>query len=633
MFERYYGKSRDLLVPMDECHVFPTIDEREYWERMPADQKEALVHLGEEFLNYSWPSIPAVRYMDYARNGDRNRYTRLEYTRRSALMKLVLAECVENKGRFIDDIINGFWVIMDEASWVGPAHNSHYPPLDPKRVPLPQGVNGECNLTYVDHFAGDTGCMMAALATFIRPRLDKESPMIYERIDFELHRRIIWPFIKHEDFGWMGSLKDPHVSNWLPWCVSSCLAVTMLTNDNAFIRARAIDKAMFLVDRYMRTLPVDGGCEEGSRYSLQTLTTLCACAEIIHAMTGGKIDVFGDEKLRAFASFISKMHIDARRFTMFADADGRNITPIQCAWTIGQHLESKALQQLSLAMRPKTYLDGLHTGSMHEHAYYRLREIFTYADYAAQPETPPPYEADAWFPGIQMVMAREFEGEKNGLFFSAKGGTNGEHHNHNDIGSFVLYSDGQPAIIDMGAGDYTATSFGELRYIEHPQTASSHHNLPMVNGVQQKDGIAFKATGVAYENAGDTVRFGLNIETAYPAESGMDSWHRAFTFDRTAASLTVEDTVALNDPTENMEMVLMTAQKPVWENGVLRVPVENGRDLLVTFNEGWVPATEAVYVGNDQHFAPDWGENVYRTVYHPAKPVQNDTLTMVFTRA
>jgi hypothetical protein len=53
----------------------------------------------------------------------------------------------------------------------------------------------------------------------------------------------------------------------------------------------------------------------------------------------------------------------------------------------------------------------------------------------------------------------------------------------------------------------------------------------------------------------------------------------------------------------------------------------------VTFNEGWVPATEAVYVGDDQHFAPDWGENVYRTVYRPANPVQNETLTMVFTQA
>ena len=630
MYEKFYGKAKDLLITDLNCGLFPTIDERDAWERMPKDQKDTLVELGEQYMDYQWPTIPATEYMRYAREGNRLDFERPYCYRRTVLLRLVMAECVENKGRFIDDIINGFWVILDESTWVASAHNNNYPPVELKDAPLPQNTTNDSTI-YVDHFAGDAGTQLAVLAYIIRPRLDAVTPMVYERIVHELHRRIIRPFVEHDDFGWMGSDEEPHVSNWLPWCVSNCLCTTAMVCEDADLRDKVIEKAMRLNDRYMRTVAEDGGCEEGSRYSLQTLTTLFACAEIMHAMTNGKICVYDDPKLRAFSTFISKMHIDGNQFTMFADADRYNLTPTECAWIFARHVENKELEQLALAMRSDAYY-GIRDVYVVQHVYYRLREIFSYADFAACPPVSAPYEADCWYPGIQMVMARENPGKKEGLFFAAKGGTNGEHHNHNDIGSFMLYSDGCPAVIDMGAGDYTATSFGPLRYIEHPQTASSHHNLPMVNGVQQKDGVEYKATNVTYENRGDDVRFGLNIESAYPAESGMHRWHREFVFDRAARSLTVEDTVDLQE-NSTVELVLMTWKKPEWADGVLRIPVIGGRDVLVSFCEGWIPTTQRIDVGEDAHFAKDWGEHVYRTVYRTDAPMKNGVLTMMFTQA
>ena len=34
-----------------------------------------------------------------------------------------MAECLEYKGQFINDIINGFYVILEETSWCLPAHH------------------------------------------------------------------------------------------------------------------------------------------------------------------------------------------------------------------------------------------------------------------------------------------------------------------------------------------------------------------------------------------------------------------------------------------------------------------------------------------------------------------------------
>ena len=48
--------------------------------------------------------------------------------------------------------------------------------------------------------------------------------------------------------------------------------------------------------------------------------------------------------------------------------------------------------------------------------------------------------------------------------FAAKGGHNGEPHNHNDIGHFILHANGISVLADMGWGAYSAKYFGEERY-------------------------------------------------------------------------------------------------------------------------------------------------------------------------
>ena len=46
------------------------------------------------------------------------------FARRRMLNALVLAECVEHQGRFLDRIIDGLLLICEESGWQLPAHNS-----------------------------------------------------------------------------------------------------------------------------------------------------------------------------------------------------------------------------------------------------------------------------------------------------------------------------------------------------------------------------------------------------------------------------------------------------------------------------------------------------------------------------
>ena len=110
-----------------------------------------------------------------------------------------------------------------------------------------------------------------------------------------------------------------------------------------------------------------------------------------------------------------------------------------------------------------------------------------------------PLVRDMWLPGIQIMAARIREGSAEGLYLAAQGGHNAESHNHNDVGNFIVYADGEPAIIDVGVETYTAKTFSAQRY-DIWTMQSAYHNLPTVNGVMQGAGREFAARDVAYKS-------------------------------------------------------------------------------------------------------------------------------------
>ncbi len=91
-----------------------------------------------------------------------------------------------------------------------------------------------------------------------------------------------------------------------------------------------------------------------------------------------------------------------------------------------------------------------------------------------------------WLDGLQFMAARENPASEEGFFLACKGGHNAESHNHNDIGSFIVYCDGMPILINPGVEFYTAKTFSAARY-EIWTMQSSYHNLPEINGFMQKE--------------------------------------------------------------------------------------------------------------------------------------------------
>ena len=117
-----------------------------------------------------------------------------------------------------------------------------------------------------------------------------------------------------------------------------------------------------------------------------------------------------------------------------------------------------------------------------------------------------------------ILIARSASEKDRGFILAAKGGHNAESHNHNDIGHFMLYHDGQPLIIDVGVGVYTADTFNENRYTLWPINAESH-NSPIINGVMQQAGEEYHASDYQFDENAEAMTWTESLLNAYPNQA------------------------------------------------------------------------------------------------------------------
>jgi hypothetical protein len=531
------------LLPLGSWRFFPPAADREGWDALLAsdvnrERERYVVKRAEALLGRPWPELSAVRFMDFARNGNRTRFQDDYFARRENLAVLVLAECLEHRGRFMDEIANGIWAISEETTWALPAHV-------PRR---PGDVLPRLDIETVDLFAAETAMTLATTRYLLRDELDRVSPILAERVKSEVLRRVVEPVEASDHFGHADWL-DGH-NNWSPWCSSNVLGAGMLILDDPVRLARLCERLMTVVDRFIDKYQADGGCDEGPSYWGEASGQMLLFLELLHSRTSGWVDIYGQPKIAAMGLFILRDHLAGPWFLNFADADAKSLISAGKVYRFGERVHSPAMMNLALLslhgwradgpVSPPLPLSGI-TGPL----VAPLMDLFWIPAEARPVAAPLP--AETWLPDLQVLVARETPDEESGLILGAKGGHNAPSpsHSHNDAGHFVVFLDGQPGVIDVGIEEYTAQNFGPRRF-ELWFTRGSAHNAPIVNGVEEEAGPARRATEVQFSPDGRTARLGLDLEAAYPPAAGLRSLRRTWEFTRgPGAAITVRDAFAL----------------------------------------------------------------------------------------
>jgi hypothetical protein len=614
--ERYNREilSKQLPEP-GTWHPFPTIQEREEWEALPSEVRKTLLDKGEELLGHEWPALPATLFLEYARHGNRSRYQNVRYARRYNLRDLVLAECVEGEGRFLDDIVNGIWATCEESYWGVPAHLS----MQEAGSGLP-----DVEEPTVDLFAAETVALLAWSLYLLGDTLDEVSPLVLPRIRYEATRRVLDPCLEREDFWWMAFNPGSHsVNNWNPWINSNWLATTLLLEDDSERQVAAVHKVLRSLDIFLGIYGEAGGCDEGPGYWGRAAASLFDCLEWLYKATNGGVNVYDEIKIKNMGRFIYQTHIHDHYFVNFADASAINHPPAGLIYRYGKRIEDDKMAGFGGWLMGQIQGDIAKQSRSLGRLLPNLFEIPRPLD--VEPTQPLP--RDAWFDDIQVMVARDQGGTAEGLFVAAKGGHNSESHNHNDVGNVIVYVDGKPLIVDAGVETYRRKTFSPQRYEIWTMQSAYHTLLPTVDEVMQAPGSDFKAGDVKYEAGDDQVTYVVEVSDAYPDEAELERWQRTLTVDR-GESLVIEDVYEFVSAPDTLTMSLLTpCEVEVESESVVFKPTTFGPEDVerqsaagkLTFDDVLNVDVEEVPITDDR-LGGVWGEHLNRVVFEIENP-------------
>ena len=171
---------------------------------------------------------------------------------------------------------------------------------------------------------------------------------------------------------------------------------------------------------------------------------------------------------------------------------------------------------------------------------------------------------DAWFSSTGLMVARDRH-----YVLAAKAGGNAENHNHNDVGSLILYKDAIPFLIDLGVETYTAKTFSDQRY-EIWTMQSAYHNVPTFfdgeQEVMQHEGAGFHASSVQEAMSPEKASLSMDLAPAYP-DPRIHSFRRRVTLIKNSR-VEVTDIYKGSLP---CALTLMTYEKPALSNNEIRV--------------------------------------------------------------
>jgi len=548
-----------------------------FWsDSLPETMRKSYIEFGEQYNGRGWKHLPATVFSEYKKTGNRVGYEQLMFEKRRQLAALVMAEVVEGERRFLPDIIDGLQSTLEETWWGLPAHY---------RTELPKAEDQT-----VDLFNAETASLVAYTRYVLAQELDRFSPLLTKRIDQEISRRILQPAVS-TNYWWKKA-----GMNWNPWICSNWLACVLFCEHDEGRKAEAIRQIDQACQAFMDAYPSDGGCDEGPHYWDRAAASLF---ETLYLLQGD----MHNAKLMAMEAYIYKMYVGKGYVVNFADAHGnKSLLNVNIAYPFGLMTGDKTMREFAAYVGQQG--DLLH----HAAQFYDKsgnwpslgRELIflRYIQRYLKEQPREPILKNTWLPDLQIMTARE-------PFVAFKGGNNGESHNHNDVGSLIVYAEGEPLLIDPGVGAYTAKTFSKQRY-EIWTMQSDYHNLPRINGKSQYEGKQYAARLVSYKPG----RLTLDLADAYPKEAWVRWWKRTVSLQKNRRVEVTED-YSLYDYREPSQLVFITPIKPVLAKAG---EVGLGIHRLCYDAQQLEPAIEDISELLDPVMQQMWGSKMYRIV-------------------
>ena len=595
---------------------YPAYNDRKGWETLTAGVKDEIIKKAEASLNYQWQVVKATDYLEFDKSGSRTIMENPFNANNSALADLVLAELAEGKGRFMPQIANGVWHSCEMTSWALSAHISRE---QNEKTALPSFKENIIDLT-----SGDLGAFLAWTYYFLHDEMAKIQPLVPERLRKNLQERILDPYMERSNFWWQAFNATPKtmVNNWNPWCNFDVLTCFLLLENDPDKLAAAVYRTMVSVDKFLNYYHSDGACEEGPSYWGHAPGKMYDYLQLLYTATNSQVSLFDQPLIKNMGEYIARSYVGKGWVVNFADASAKGGGEPGMIFRYGKAVGSLEMQQFAAYLYERDHKEPYYNAGRD---LFRTFENLKYHKELVQVKPEASKAASTWYPETEFCYLRN----KTGFFLAAKGGYNAESHNHNDMGSFILYLDEIPMIIDAGVGTYTRQTFSDERYSIWTMQ-SNYHNLPMINGVPEAPGSEFRSRKVSFNAAKSTLS--LDLAGAYPADAAVQKWQRTYQLVPNGGLVIVDEFKQTKTLKPNQLNFLTWGKPDTSVPGIVTLEKE-GSKLKLTYDAAqFEPVIENITL-SDNRLSNVWGAQIYRLSLNAKKMQLSGKYKIIFNRS
>jgi len=455
----------------------------------------------EDICESKLPDLNFQLFLRFSEDGNRLSYEKEYFERWKMLFSLVSVTLIDETDKYLKQIENYLWNFCDQYSWALPAH-------------LPTDLEGVKNSPwpseeFVDLFAAETAFSLSEILHLLKNRLN---PRVYYRVEKEIERRVLVPFMGKHMFWW-----ETASMNWASVCAGSvgCAAIYMVQDEDRL--TLILQRVLGALGSYLEGFGEDGATSEGLGYWRYGFGYYVFFAQLLNERTLGKINLFNNNKIRKIAAFPGFLQLSKGITINFSDS-------------VEEFYPNTGL----FTFLEKTYgnlgFDYGRCSSYKENETnkwtFLARDIF-WGVSSDLSEEDSKTEEKCYFSDVQWFIIKEKDSAGNLIAMAAKGGSNNEPHNHNDLGHFILHYKGFNLLSDIGSPEYVKEFFREETRYSFFNASSMSHSVPVINGKLQNAGASAYAKVLAAEHTAEDSRFLLDLTAAYDA-AALQKFTREF---------------------------------------------------------------------------------------------------------
>ncbi len=582
----------------------PAIGNREAWDKLAKHKAFSnVISRAQKYASDPMPEMTEEIYCEYKKTGERTKhYGDVRYARHNRIAAFALAECIEDKGRFIAPLEAAIKSICAEPTWVFNFHDPNLTDWQGKTLIIDLGsINPAYDMAQTEYLMGE-----------------KLSPEVRALMRKTCRDRILTPYrqaVAGETRQWW--MTNPN--NWNSVCHAGVVGTALVFAQDRQERAFFVAAAEKYTGLYAKGFGPDAYCQEGMGYWGYGFGNYIQLAELIYQATGGKLDLYAIPGVREVALYPVRALIQNGVWPAYADCAVDAKPPFQLMSYLNRRYE------LGLKDWPNDDFTTAGGGFAQSMMYSNPNS----ATARPQPDTSAQYhELRTFFKQYGVINLRPARDSQCRMAASIKGGHNGEAHGHTDMGTFVVVLGKEPLVLDPGLEVYTARTFSKDRY-KSKLLNSWGHPVPFVAGQLQTPGEKFHATilSTSFTDAADTCTMDLKDAYSIPA---LTKLQRRFEYRRTGeGEFSVSDDFAFTSAQRFGTALITYGQWQQQPDGSLLIH-RNGEAIRVTLDAGGASmriSSEVIQENNGRKEKPT------RIGIDLAEPAASGQITLTFVPA